>query len=333
MPTAYRPVTLPEPVRMRLREGDWRVAITGASGWMGQALLEALEAVFPEDYATRVVAFGFKAPTLTLRSGRVVALQPIEEIRALPPAKWLLVHAAYATKDKVSVQGNAAYVSGNEQLTELVSAAIRAVRPAAILFPSSGAVYAKDGSISTNLHTNPYGVLKHRDEEHFAALAAEVGARIIIPRVFNMGGPYINKWSAYALSDLIVKLLQHKQLLVQSAGAVVRSYVHVGDILALSFAWLTDQTPHAPVLMLDTHGEEAIEIADLVRRIEQVMLGEVRSDPRQADAQAPSSIYLGKAEPMQSLCAQYDIKIQSLEAQIRDTAEYIQAVQSSATAA
>jgi nucleoside-diphosphate-sugar epimerase len=318
----FTPVAFSTQLTNALRDG-WSIAITGASGWMGGALLEALEAVFPEDYDRRVAAFSSSARGLTLRSGRVVQLKPTVELADLPQAKWLLVHAAYATKDRVSTQGNDAYISGNEQLTALVSDAIRAIRPKAILFPSSGAVYDKSGEISTDLEKNPYGVLKHRDELHFTALAREIGARIVIPRVFNMSGPYINKWSAYALSDLIVQLLEGKTLAIQSPGAVLRSYVAVEDILTLCFSWLLDPAVTESSLVFDTRGEEDVEVGDLARRIEMVLLNQMRSIIRVADTAAPSNIYVGKPEPMRQLCAHYRIELQSLNKQIRLTAEDI----------
>lgn len=321
MISSYTPVTLAPSVAEALRMGDWSIAITGASGWMGQALLEALEPVF-EEYDARVAAFGSTTREMTLRSGRTIQLRATEDISALTPANWILVHAAYATKDRISTQGNDAYISGNEQLTEAVTRAIHDLKPKAILFPSSGAVYGPDGELSMNIDANPYGVLKHRDEQHFSALAGQLGARIVIPRVFNMGGPYINKWSAYALSDLIVQLLDGKPLTVQSPGPVLRSYVFVGDILSLSLAILIDSASESP-LTFDTRGDEDVEMADLARRIESALLPEPRSLLRTADPSAKGSTYLGKPEPMRALLARYGQQLMPLDQQIRLTAQDI----------
>jgi nucleoside-diphosphate-sugar epimerase len=318
----YTPCALPPRLAGQLRTGAWSVAITGSSGWMGLALLEMLEPVFGDAYDTRVAAFGSRARTITLRSGRSVALRLTDTLGNLPPANWLLVHAAYGTRDRVSTQGQAQFVGSNIALTENVTQSICALRPACILFPSSGAVYAADGSLAQDIETNPYGVLKQRDEQHFAALAREIGARIAIPRIFNMGGPYINKWSAYALSDLIVQLQEGKTLQINARGAVMRSYVHVADILTLSLAWLLDDAA-ASVITFDTRGAEDIEVADLARHIESLLLDAPRSHPRVADGSLPGNIYLGNPEPMRSLCRTYGVTLQNLNSQILQTAEDI----------
>lgn len=306
----------------RLFLDNWSIAITGASGWMGQALLEWLEPAFADGYSTRIAAFGSSPRTLTLSSGRTVQTQALSAMEQLPEGKWLLVHSAYGTRDKVSVQGQDAFISANEILTGQVTKAIRAIRPAAILFPSSGAVYAKDGTLDADMTKNPYGVMKSRDERHFAALAAEVGARLVIPRVFNMAGPYINKWTAYALSDLIVQALDGKTLHLNSPGPVIRSYVHVHDIFALCFSALLDASRPSP-LIFDTRGDEDVEIADLARRIEAHLARPVRSPLRVADANLPGSVYVGSADSMRQLLADYGLTLTPLDQQIHETADDI----------
>ena len=317
----FTPVTLPDSLTAELRSGGWSVAVTGASGWMGQALLEALEPVFGGDFETRVAAFGSSARVLTLRSGRTVLLQPMASLGAVTPGKWLLAHCAYGTRDRVGTQGNGAFIDANQALTATVTQAVRQFRPRAILFPSSGAVYGTDGAISTDIDANPYGVLKHRDELHFMALANDIGARIAIPRVFNMAGPYINKWSAYALSDLIVQALDGRALTIQSPGPVVRSYVDVGDILALALHVLLDA--NAAVQIFDTRGSEDVELAELARMIETLLPGVAPSVLRTADGGQKGSVYLGQTEPMRTLCMRYGVKLMDLSTQIQRTAEDI----------
>jgi nucleoside-diphosphate-sugar epimerase len=306
----------------RLFQNGWSVAITGASGWMGQALLEWLEPAFADEYSSRIAAFGSQPRALALSSGRIVQTRFLAAMEQLPPGKWLLVHSAYGTRDKVSVQGQDAFISANEILTDQVTNAVRAFRPAAILFPSSGAVYAKDGMLDTDMEKNPYGVMKSQDERHFSALAAEIGARIVIPRVFNLAGPHINKWTAYALSDLIVQALEGKKLQINSAGPVTRSYVHVHDIFALCLCALLDKEQKSP-LIFDTRGDEDIEIADLAHRVETVLARKTRSPLRVADTGLPGSFYVGSREPMQALLAGYGLTLASLDRQIQDTADDI----------
>lgn len=295
----------------------WQVAITGASGWMGRALVEMLHHA-----AVPFAAFTSDGRSMTLRDGTIIACQPIARLSELPNARWLLAHCAYGTKDRVTTQGHGAFTDANAMLTQQVSEAISRLQPKAIFFPSSGAVYAKDGSLDHDMERNPYGVQKHRDEAHFVGLAQQVGARICIPRLFNMSGPYINKWPAYALADLICQALDGKTLHIQSPGPVVRSYVHVRDVLELAIASLLAVTIASPI-RFDTRGECDVEIAQLAHAVETALCGATRSMLRTADATLAGSIYLGAAEPMRQLYRQLGMTPLPLAAQIADTAAYI----------
>ena len=320
---SFFPLAFPAVINDALHAGKWNIAITGASGWMGRALLEMLTATFSDDFSARVAAFGSREQMMVLRNGRQIPLQPTARMAELKPANWLLVHAAYGTRDRVEMQGNMTFIAANETLTATVTQVIHALRPSAILFPSSGAVYAPDGSISTDLNSNPYGVLKYRDELHFTSVAQTVGARIIIPRLFNMSGPYINKWNAYALSDFIVQVLDGKPITINAPGAVLRSYISVADLLTLSFAWLLDDANNAASITFDTRGSEDVEMADLARMIEVAVLGNQTSPLRTPNAAIPANRYLGNTSPLQSLCERYNVSREGIVQQILNTVYYI----------
>jgi len=105
---------------------------------------------------------------------------------------------------------------------------------------------------------------------------------------------------------------------------VVRSYVYVGDVLDLSLRLALDGATPSPCLF-DTRGEVDVEMADLVKQIEAVLLPHARSTPRQADRTLSGSVYLGKAEPMGQFCRDYELSRVDLAEQIRMTAEDIAA--------
>ena len=96
-----------------------------------------------------------------------------------------------------------------------------------ILYSSSGAIY--------NDH-DLYGILKKEDELYFQDLATRIGAQIIIPRIFNLAGPYINKCHSYALSNLIMQFIDHKKAIIQANRPVYRSYIHILDLFKICFS-------------------------------------------------------------------------------------------------
>jgi nucleoside-diphosphate-sugar epimerase len=318
-------LAFPEKIAATLRSEGWSVAVTGAGGWMGQALLEMLASAYGEDFSRRVAAFGSNARRQSLRTGREMTVRPLSAMRHLNQGQWLVAHCAYGTRDKVDAQGSEAFIDANQLLTQTVSEALLALHPQAIFFPSSGAVYGADGQLETDRTRNPYGALKAQDEAHFTALAETLGARLCIPRLFNLSGPYINKWNTYALSDFILQVLEGRTPQIQAKGAVWRSYVHVADLLSLSFAWLLDGAK-AETLLFDTRGEEVVEMKELARAVEKALLSASASAFREPDASAPESRYVGAAEPMHGLCRRYGVALMPLTAQIKDTAKYISAI-------
>ena len=133
------------------------------------------------------------------------------------------------------------YIARNEEITELVLTHVRGSRPVGMLVPSSGAVY-----LGEDLVSNPYGVLKARDERRFIEIASEQAGpesafRLVIPRVFNLAGPFLNKPDHYVLGSIIEDIVRGGPIRLRAAGPVVRSYVHVGDLIDLSFAMMVGE--------------------------------------------------------------------------------------------
>lgn len=308
-----------------LKSSTFRIAVTGASGWIGRALLDMLHEVLGDEaFAQRVVAFGSFAYDMPLSGGAVVQVHPLSELPAQPAGQWLLAHMAFRTKDKVSEQGFDAFVADNKLISDTVEKAIKTLKPLHILYPSSGAVYAADGTLCQDMAANPYGVMKVADEQRFMALASEVGARMVVPRVFNIGGAGINKWSAYALSDIIVKVQSGVPVVINAKHAVVRSYVHVKDLLQLCLLVLLDTAQPTP-LVFDTQGQEDVEIETLAKKVADVIANGHYPIQREADFSLPENRYVGDGSTMRALMKHYDMVPMSLEQQILETAEDIAA--------
>ena len=216
--------------RANLQASDFTVIVTGATGWLGQAALEMLADAFGADFPDRVRAFASSARNLTLRSGRQIACRPLPEIRDLPPGNYLYFHFAFLGKERTAELSLPDYASRVQEITDLMTGAMRRVGNRGILLPSSGAVYRPDHSLDDDLEHNPYGVLKLRDEKLFRQLAEDMGVPITIPRIFNLSGPYINKLGSYALSSILMDVLRDQPVRLQAAHPVIRSYVHVGDV-------------------------------------------------------------------------------------------------------
>ena len=94
----------------------------------------------------------------------------MRELPRLTIGPHLLVHYAFATREQVSQLGVTEYIARNEEISELIHGHVVRAHPLGVLFVSSGAVYLGD-----DLATNPYGVLKARDERWLLGLSSGVG--------------------------------------------------------------------------------------------------------------------------------------------------------------
>jgi nucleoside-diphosphate-sugar epimerase len=180
-----------------LRASDLGVVVTGAGGWLGQAAVEMLAGAFGESAGRRLALFSSIDRMHRLRSGDTLPCRRLASIAELPRRPWLFFHFAYVTRDRLGEFGLAEYVRLNRSIAGEVIAAARRVSAAGLFVPSSGAVYRRNRELESNLESNPYGALKLEDERAFAGLAQQLGCRAVLPRVFNLSGPFINKlrWS------------------------------------------------------------------------------------------------------------------------------------------
>jgi UDP-glucuronate decarboxylase len=305
----------------RLDRKDIVFVVTGATGWLGRVSLDYLESRFGSDFNRRVVAFASKAGAVTLTSGKVVSYRALASIGDLPQGRYVFLHCAFLGKERVQDLSLTDFVRLNEMISRKVCETARRVEVDGLFVPSSGAVYSDGGNLDVDLERNPYGVMKRRDEERFGNLAEELGVPLVMPRVFNIAGSYINKLNSYALSSIIMDILARRPVALRAAHPVVRSYVHAGDLIALALACLEEGRKET--LLFDTAGEVEIEVGDLARLALEVMgaTGAIVRPPMQEDA-IPHR-YVGDGTTMLRLAARYDIHFRPLPKQVRETADFM----------
>src|SRR5262249_1649650 len=200
-----------------------------------------------------------------LRTGRNVHIHALDNLVNLADEKrYVFLHYAFLTRDKVATYSHDDYIAGNAAITGAVSRMITSRKTIGLFIPSSGAVYRRGRTIDDDIVANPYGVLKLRDEEHFAQLAAQQGIPLAIVRVFNLAGPYINKVNTYALSSIILDVLRGGPVTLRASHPVIRSYVSIFDVIDLALCTLAD--PQQPLANpFDTPPDPAIHFLELTQ--------------------------------------------------------------------
>jgi len=301
----------------RLGLGTRRFAVTGATGWLGHAVLEVLaDALGPEAFAERVAAFASRERTLTLSGGTPVLVRPLRDLPSCPHD--VLVHMAFLTGAYVAKLGVERFTAENVDITTRVLAAIEAQRPEVVCYSSSGAVYGVGGT--GELALDPYAELKRLDERALRGATAGIGARLVVARVFNVAGPGARD-PGYALVDMIGQAQAGGPLRIRAARPVRRAYIDVADLASVLVAAACDAAgPRETVF--DTGGE-VVEMADLAARIVAVLGAPIAIEREAWDPSAPADHYVGDPVACDALFARFGLARHTLDEQIRRTAEFI----------
>lgn len=314
-------LALPSVLAEHLRASHWRVLVTGAGGWLGQAALELLADALGADWRRRVIAFGSNERLLVLRDGSEVQQHPLAMLPTCPRQPSLLLHFAYLTREKTGLMPVEAYIATNRALSRLAAEGGAAIGVERAFVTSSGATHA---ALAAGADADPgllYGKLKLEDEalfEHFALDAP--GRRAFVARVFNLSGPYINKLDSYALASFI-RQARRGRIEIRARHPVVRSYTSASNLLGVAMGQLLAE--NAPsFLRVETAGDQDIEVGELARMVRDVVAPDAAIE-RAGFASEPVDHYVGDGTDYRRLMAGHRIEEDSLRRQIADTAEYL----------
>jgi nucleoside-diphosphate-sugar epimerase len=316
-------LSFPDRLAKQLRSLHCDFVITGGGGWIGQAVLEMLDSALGDKFANRVSVFGSNNRNLQLRSGRTLPSRELKHIAEIDSRPKYFVHCAFLTKDKLSDQSVENFIASNQKISDLVAAAIEKSDARGLFTPSSGAVYQKGTHIlDDDLQKNAYGAMKIADEKRFTALATKKKMPLSMPRLFNLSGPFINKHELYALSSMIHAVLAGKSISIRAAHRVIRSYIHVVDLVVLAFSMLLEpQAADQPIF--DTAGDEDLELGDLATLVLEALGHMDAVIERPPLVEKADDVYVGDGREMLRMMQSRGLILCPLKNQIHDTAEYM----------
>jgi nucleoside-diphosphate-sugar epimerase len=306
-------------VAASLRDDALPIVVTGAGGWVGRAALEMLESALGQTMAQRVHIYGSAGRPLQLRSGTVLRCRPLRDLPDLDVGPQLLLHLAFVTKEHVGSRSLDVYQALNEEISTTVFNYGNRHEIVGMFLPSSGAVYGPEGILARDVASNPYGALKLRDEERLGGLAD----RSAIIRVFNLAGPFLNKPQHYVLGSVLTDLAAGGPIRLHSDHPVIRSFVHVADLVDVAFAIMLG-IASSPEGIFDTAGEREVEVGELATLAASI-LGHhsVVVERPNIPAGAVADRYVGDGEALESIARTYGFELATLETQITDTATFL----------
>ncbi|MCQ8118175.1 NAD-dependent epimerase/dehydratase family protein [Methylomonas rosea] len=299
------------------------IAVTGASGWLGRATLELFSALYGDEFNERVSAYGSREQQITLADGRTVFVRPLVEVTHRHTQYDIyLFHFAFLTKDKVGGYTDDEYIRLNRDIQNLVLQLLKQSRVKAVLLSSSGAVYDFLNDSNRDKSANLYGRLKYEDELCFEEICNKYDIKLLIPRIFNLSGPYINKLSAYALSSIIANVVAEENVLIRANRPVFRSYIYILDLLLLCIRLMFSES-FEKVVRFDTLGDETVEVGELARRICKLLNATDLKIERPNIIDDETDSYLGNEHPIKDIISGFGFSVTGLDRQILETAEYI----------
>ena len=294
------------------QENDFSFIITGSNGWFGKYILEVLHKNLQSDFSKRVVAFS--SSSFIIELSNKIKVNCVDYNQSLDTnKKYALLHFAFLTQDKLSTNSLDIFKAKNLEIRNNITNIINKNNVVKMLCTSSGAVYNQN---------NLYGALKKEDEDYFSEIMAKKSAEIIIPRIFNVAGKYINKESLYVLSDFINQAKTNQVIKINSESPTYRTFTHITNIFEICFSWLLDNEKVEKKLVFDVSNPNYLELTELANKI----FSFLQKEPtiiRNLNPQAIKNFYVGDSSILSKLIVKYKIDFYDYDKMIEDTYKFL----------
>jgi dTDP-glucose 4,6-dehydratase len=264
------------------------ILITGATGWFGIWLLEALCA------ADDSLQLGIRITAVSRRPDAFITRFP--KFTEEPRIRWIKADVrqleAHASGFSHVIHAAAETSIGNtpaeaRRLFEtIVDGTRRAIDAAgksckSFLFLSSGAIYGPartnrgsfseltSGGPDPSLPKSAYAEGK-RAAEQICTIAAGMGSPVRIARCFAFVGPHMPFDKHFAIGNFIADAVCGRVIRIKSDGRATRSYLYMTDLIRALICILVDGTV---ARTYNVGSDESVTIAQLARRVDRIVGG------------------------------------------------------------
>jgi len=204
-----------------------KVLITGATGWLGHAALQAIKKVLPEVKSEDLNLYASRERLYSDPSFGMVKINEFAWSEHTPNSIDLFIGLALKTRDYAKKMDEKDYLADNKALIEKHIELMQATNPKKIILISSGVV---SKYLEGSWPLDPYTEIKLLEEKLFNEFAEQAGSKLIILRLWGATGELMTEPLKYAIGDLIYQAETTNQIVIKSKREVFRRYADATQI-------------------------------------------------------------------------------------------------------
>ncbi len=288
--------------------------ITGATGWLGHASLQAIKKVMPEVKPKDLILYASRTRSHLDPSFGMVNVQELASSELTSRKVDLFISLALKTRDYSMKMNEKEYLESNQALIEKNLELMKLANPQKIILISSGVV---SKYLEGNGTLDPYTKVKILEEKLFNEFAQQTNSKLVILRLWGATGALMTEPLKYAIGNLIHQAETTDQMTINSKTEVFRRYADATQIFEVLIRAI--QMGFSGTL---NSGGVVVEIGSLAQRIS-VFFGKSLEIIRNLESGSEPDFYVPTDSEFDELAVSVGVSLLSLEDQIALTAKAV----------